>query len=531
MIADANSSWMLATIIVTLLAAVASLCAERAAVLRRGLPLRWIWVAAMTLSIVYSGWWLRPTHVVATVVRSVEVLESGVAAATPEPSAAGAVASSARAQRAPIEQLISFAPMSDRVERMVRIAWSFMSVAMFAGLLWSITKLARQRRMWRSAIVHDTSVLIADDFGPAIVGVVRPAIVLPAWVLALDNFAQRTVLLHESEHRRAWDQRLLFGALTLLLIMPWNLALWFMWRRLNRAIELDCDERVLAHGVADAAYADVLIGAWQRAHANRSWVPTPAFAERASTLGRRVEHFMRPMPQRWIMKAMNSSLLAVALMSAALLVPAPQHAQRPTKSPPPPPPRVLVEREQTTDTPKPPPPRVELKARTGSEPIAPPRVTSAPPPTVLTPTLERALTNSDQKPGRILLVPMDDAAVSVLDGVRTRLSEDGDDRPLFVIPWSEAKANLRASGYPVTPMYYQARDLRALARLVRADMMIALTANERAGAIRMEATVGSGNQFKFYDFTESASGSVEHLSDVVTRALRTDSAYVRMRHP
>ena len=31
-------------------------------------------------------------------------------------------------------------------------------------------------------------------------------------------------------------------------LMPWNLPLWWQWRRLRFAIEVDCDARVLASG-------------------------------------------------------------------------------------------------------------------------------------------------------------------------------------------------------------------------------------------------------------------------------------------
>jgi hypothetical protein len=170
-------------------------------------------------------------------------------------------------------------------------------------------------------------VLISDGFGPAIVGVFRPTIVMPPWVLALDETAQRTILAHEEEHRRAGDPRLLLAGLGLLVLMPWNIGMWMMWRRLGRAIELDCDERVLSRGVRDADYANVLLGAWQRAHADAPWVPFPAFAERASGLGRRVEHLMRPVPRRWFMQAVTGSLLTAVLVGAVLLVPAPQLAQ------------------------------------------------------------------------------------------------------------------------------------------------------------------------------------------------------------
>ncbi len=202
-----------------------------------------------------------------------------------------------------------------------------LSSALLAALVWSTVRLRRDRRTWRTAELQNAPVLISDGFGPAIVGVLRPTIVIPPWVLALDEAAQRTILAHEEEHRRAGDPRLLLAGLGLLVLMPWNIGMWVMWRRLGRAIELDCDERVLARGVRDADYANVLLGAWQRAHAEAPWVPSPAFAERVSGLGRRVEHLMRPVPRRWLMQAVTGSLVTAVFVGAVLLVPAPQLAQ------------------------------------------------------------------------------------------------------------------------------------------------------------------------------------------------------------
>jgi hypothetical protein len=60
MTAAMNSSWMFASTIVTLLLVVAATALEQVASLRRGVPLRWIWVAAMALSIGLSASWLAP---------------------------------------------------------------------------------------------------------------------------------------------------------------------------------------------------------------------------------------------------------------------------------------------------------------------------------------------------------------------------------------------------------------------------------------------------------------------------------------
>ncbi|MBI5601374.1 MAG: M56 family metallopeptidase [Gemmatimonadetes bacterium] len=329
-----NASWIVASVLTSSLLAGATMAWERVVSLRRGVPLRWAWVAAMIVATGYSAAWLLPTGVAENARQLTSTADRSGAPAPPANGeianvAPGAVAGSPSilASTSRLRELLSIREIPVRVERFVRIAWVALSSALLAALAWSSVRLRSDRRSWRAAEVQNAPVLISDGFGPAIVGVLRPTIVIPPWVLALEDTAQQTILAHEEEHRRAGDPRLLLAGLGLLVLMPWNIGLWMMWRRLGRAIELDCDERVLARGVRDADYANVLLGAWQRAHADTTWAPSPAFAERASGLGRRVEHLMRPVPRRWRMQAVTGLFVSALLVGAVLLVPSPQLAQ------------------------------------------------------------------------------------------------------------------------------------------------------------------------------------------------------------
>lgn len=329
-----NASWIVASVLTSSLLAGATMAWERVVSLKRGVPLRWAWVAAMIVATGYSAAWLLPTAVAENARQSTSTAGGSGAPAPPasgeiDNAAPGALAGSPgiHASTSRLRELLSIPEIPARVERYVRMVWIALSSVLLAALAWSSVRLRSDRRSWRAAEVQNAPVLISDGFGPAIVGVLRPTIVIPPWVLALEDTAQQTILAHEEEHRRAGDQRLLLAGLGLLVLMPWNIGLWMMWRRLGRAIELDCDERVLARGVRDADYANVLLGAWQHAHADATWAPSPAFAERASGLGRRVEHLMRPVPRRWRMQAVTGSLVTAVLVGAVLLVPAPQSAQ------------------------------------------------------------------------------------------------------------------------------------------------------------------------------------------------------------
>lgn len=129
--------------------------------------------------------------------------------------------------------------------RVLVVGWLLSTGALVVVLLLSSWRLGRARGSWRVAVVDGVSVLVSRELGPAALGIIRSAIVLPGWVLDLDERARRLILRHEAEHLRAGDPRLLFAGLVGVSLMPWNPVLWCQFSRLRQALELDCDARVL----------------------------------------------------------------------------------------------------------------------------------------------------------------------------------------------------------------------------------------------------------------------------------------------
>jgi beta-lactamase regulating signal transducer with metallopeptidase domain len=99
------------------------------------------------------------------------------------------------------------------------------------------------------------------------------------------------MLRHEEEHRRAKDAQFMTIAQLVLILTPWNAALWWLTVRLGMAVELDCDARVLRD--ADArSYGDLLLEVARP----RPWprlIGATAFAERAEQLERRIRAITR----------------------------------------------------------------------------------------------------------------------------------------------------------------------------------------------------------------------------------------------
>jgi beta-lactamase regulating signal transducer with metallopeptidase domain len=267
------------TVAISCLLSIAALAVERACRLQRW-PSRWIWTVALA-----APFLLPFTAPVAD--RSVALVESPVAA-TVNSSAGESVAPAPSAQPAfRIDRLIP----SQQVAALLGALWICCSVLLAAGLTIAWLRMCRRAASWTHRILDGTNVLVSADVGPAVIGFWRPQIVVPQWLLSADQQVRRLALAHESQHVQARDPLLLFAATMAVVLMPWNLPLWWQWRRLRFAIEVDCDTRVLTSGrIADVEYAEALLTVAERS----SDVPLAAAAmcESASTLEKRIHLFL-----------------------------------------------------------------------------------------------------------------------------------------------------------------------------------------------------------------------------------------------
>jgi beta-lactamase regulating signal transducer with metallopeptidase domain len=126
----------------------------------------------------------------------------------------------------------------------------------FAAAHW---RLRRSSRTWPATDLQGHRVRIAPSTGPLVLGLFRPEIVVPRWVLTRPPAEQNVILTHEIEHLNAGDQNLLAIGCLAAALMPWNPACWIMVARLRLAIEIDCDARVLRGGVSPRSYGSLLV--------------------------------------------------------------------------------------------------------------------------------------------------------------------------------------------------------------------------------------------------------------------------------
>lgn len=296
-------AWMMYVVLVTLALSAAALAAERAAKVH-GVATRWVWMATLAGSLVL------PTLIASASIRLPDTLRSGTASTTivlrdttsiPMPSV--------------LLDLGGARPYasSARIDTLMRDIWVTASALMSLTLLLGSVLLHRRKRGWSEGRLCGERVLVTPDAGPAVVGLMRSRIVVPAWLLQASEEQQQCTIAHERSHLDARDPQLVALALILLMLMPWNPLLWWQFRRLRRAIEVDCDARVLLGGHDLGAYCETLIQVGQRQSSRIGVVP--AMSDSAPFLELRIRHMLRK-PKKWA-RASAVALVGIALGMAA----------------------------------------------------------------------------------------------------------------------------------------------------------------------------------------------------------------------
>ncbi|MBB4637250.1 M56 family metallopeptidase [Longimicrobium terrae] len=270
------------------------------------LPARWVWSAALVLSLAIpaASRWMP---------QAPQPVENAAAADQPPASTETGISIPLPAARG-MDVSVLNAPL--------RTGWMLASGAAALAWLAAWAALERRRRGWSAERVDGVDVLVSERTGPAVVGLLRGRIVVPAWVLRDTDADARALLLeHEAEHLRAGDPRLLALALVCVTLMPWSPAAWWQLRRLRLAMEVDCDSRVLARRADVRGYGTLLLEVGRRAAQGR--LPTLAFSEPASFLERRIRMMTTPPARAPLPRAAALCALSLALLAAACEAPGP----------------------------------------------------------------------------------------------------------------------------------------------------------------------------------------------------------------
>lgn len=292
------ATWMAYATLIGACAAIAAIAAEPL-MRARAIALRWVWVAALAASVVVPlGMAVRP---VAT---------------------SHATSLTSTMSRVPVSSTSAPAvPLQLSPDFVLAAVWLAASVVMLLVVVSGIVQLRATRARASREEMAGEPVAVTPDVGPGAVWFGEPRIVLPRWACSLGDESMSLLVRHEREHVRAGDPALLAMALGALIVAPWNLALWYIVRRLRAAIEIDCDARVLNGGEDVRAYGELLLTVAVRRNVrpqfNHSLLALLSFAEPATPLERRIRAMTDRRPalslSRWIA---SSAVACVAIVAA-----------------------------------------------------------------------------------------------------------------------------------------------------------------------------------------------------------------------
>ena len=317
------AAWMFWSIGVGLLLLVAGLAAEKVFEGRR----RWVWAGAgagtvllMTARVLTNGGAEPEAVTSAQAIPEVTALGATVAGGAEGADAVtGTLASSSSTALPPLT--VPHDSSLHTLDGILLLAWLAGSVGLGLWALAGADRVRRRRRFWKPGELLGHPVLWSRHTGPAIVGLVRPRVVVPMWVSEVEPSQQKLILAHEVEHRRAGDGVLRFAMAALLVAFPWNPFLWVHYRRLCLAIELDCDHRVMRR-LPDRRwhYGDLLVRVGARSGLRPGFAPT-GFAERRSFLERRIGKLLSETPEISMAKVAFFAFAAVLVAGVAMWVP------------------------------------------------------------------------------------------------------------------------------------------------------------------------------------------------------------------
>jgi TonB family protein len=316
------ATWMLYASLVGLFASLAAHALDRAARVSR-MPSRFVWLVAMIATVLapIAGYAARRA-----------IRNTPHAAVTPGGMTSLGPVDGARSAPSSFSAVVgALRAASARADRPVAIIWAAFSVLLFGRLAFATGMVWRNRRTWTPREINGVPLFVTPDLGPAVVALPRSEILVPEWLLSLDDTHVAMVVRHEREHRAAGDPRLLVVASVLTALVPWNPALWWQRRRLRLAVEMDCDARVLRADPRVDRYGSLLLAIAQ--HPRVAVYGAATLTESTSDLERRIDAMTRkPSPAPRITAA-TLATFALAAVLAACMTPAPDVIAAPSSNP------------------------------------------------------------------------------------------------------------------------------------------------------------------------------------------------------
>ena len=142
--------------------------------------------------------------------------------------------------------------------------------------------------------VRAVGICVSDQVRiPTAVGLFQPLVVIPSWALEeLSADELNSVLIHELEHLRRWDDWTNLAQKILAALFFFHPAVWWMDRKLALEREMACDEAVLAQTRDRQGYAACLVRVAEKSLLRRGIALAQAVVGRVSQTALRVTQIL-----------------------------------------------------------------------------------------------------------------------------------------------------------------------------------------------------------------------------------------------
>lgn len=293
------AAWMLGSTLFALLLCAAAYAGERALRLTRR-PTRTAWGVALVLAVAWP--FMAPL-----VLKPAAALSSNVTASVPMDGWSPATIIAAQLPA-------NVVTWEERTATLLFVVWAVVSAAMLIRLLVATQVLSRLTRNAQQLNLDGEPVLLTESLGPAVIGFWTPRVAVPEWLLQLDEPLRELVLRHEHEHCRSRDPQLVWMASLAVALMPWNIGIWIMSRRLRLAMEIGCDARTLGRETDAQKYSKLLLLIAQR---QSSYPLASMLAESTSHLSQRITAMqMTPLKKPMVRVALLTAAASAAVVAA-----------------------------------------------------------------------------------------------------------------------------------------------------------------------------------------------------------------------
>jgi beta-lactamase regulating signal transducer with metallopeptidase domain len=163
---------------------------------------------------------------------------------------------------------------------------------------------------------------------PTALGLIKPAIVIPRWVMQDLSAAElNQVVLHELAHLRRWDDWTNLAQQIVKAVFFFHPAVWWIEKKISLEREMACDDAVLTETESPRAYAQCLAHLAERSFVQRGIALAQALVGRVAQTSQRVAQILdvnRPKGSSPIWKPAVSAMAGVAMLCSMGLVKTPE---------------------------------------------------------------------------------------------------------------------------------------------------------------------------------------------------------------